>query len=124
MNNDDKALGMDRDITRRDVLVGAAALGVGVAAVRSWCRTAPGTDGAGTQAPHARLLSSGTAGAAGQSSGLVRGCTRNSRRQDIDSAVDLDEHYNLVVVGAGLAASGGCVLLPKIIASRQGFDPR
>ena len=113
MNNDDKALGMDRDITRRDVLVGAAALGVGVAASSllvpdsASAQMAPGTqDTPGYYPPELQ-------GLRGSHPGSFEAAHAIRDGKILDSAVDLDEHYDLVVVGAGLSGLGAAYFFRK-----------
>jgi spermidine dehydrogenase len=115
MNNEDKALGMDRDISRRDVIVGAAALGVGVAASSllmpnaASAQMAPGTqDTPGYYPPELQ-------GMRGSHPGSFEAAHAIRDGKVVDSAVDIGEHYDLVIVGAGMSGLGAAYFFRRAL---------
>ncbi|MEM9055872.1 MAG: NAD(P)-binding protein [Pseudomonadota bacterium] len=92
----DDALGMAAKITRRDLVQGAALTGVGLAL--------PGTPGFAADAPDAASYPPVRTGLRGSHPGafeVAHALAREGRR--FPAAEDLDERYDLVVVGAGIS---------------------
>jgi len=113
MNHEEIALGMDRDITRRDVIVGAAALGLGATAgsllvpdVAS-AQMAQGTQDTPGYYPPALQ------GMRGSHPGSFEAAHAIRDGKILESAVDIGEHYDLVVVGAGLSGLAAAYFFQK-----------
>ena len=99
----DRALGMDRAITRRDFVQGVAAGGAGVLAAALWPEAAgseppavPAQDAPGYYPP--RLT-----GLRGSHPGSFEAAHSQRDGQLLPQVRELDEEYELVVVGAGLS---------------------
>jgi spermidine dehydrogenase len=99
----DRALGMDRAITRRDFVQGVAAGGAGVLAAALWPETAgseplsvAAQDAPGYYPP--RLT-----GLRGSHPGSFEAAHSQRDGQPLPQVRELDEEYELVVVGAGLS---------------------
>jgi spermidine dehydrogenase len=96
MNNRDKRLGMDRDITRRDFLSGVS-VAIGASLLPACTKSgAPGTD-----VPHAYYppAETGMRGSHPGSFEVAHAAVSGERWK----AGRTGEHYDLVVVGAGIS---------------------
>lgn len=95
MNTEDRSLGMNRDITRRDFVNGAA-----LAASTWWLPgMARGTDTAADPYPPQRLGMRGSHPGSFEAAHALR----DAHTFDASSAADTGETYDLVVVGGGLS---------------------
>ncbi|HVW68808.1 MAG TPA: NAD(P)-binding protein [Steroidobacteraceae bacterium] len=125
MKYDDRSLGMNRDISRRDFVNGVA-VAAGVAATGGLAALGGSTPAFGTEAAAAGTVGAvgtvGTDGGAGSASGYpparlgLRGshpgsfeaahALRDSHHADLSGAENTGETYDLVVVGGGLSGLG------------------
>ena len=97
----DRGLGMDRPITRRDFVQGVAVGGAGTLAASLWPAAAEGTPLAAQDAPG--YYPPALTGLRGSHPGSFEGA--HARRDGLPSPAlrELDETYDLIVVGAGLS---------------------
>ena len=111
MKESDRLLGMDRDITRRDFIhdmsAFALALGLPIGALGGEFPPDPGAGGA--YYPPTRT---GMRGSHPGSFEVAHSLARGGRR--FDHAINLDENYDLVVVGGGLSGLAAAYFYRKL----------
>jgi spermidine dehydrogenase len=115
----DRALGMDRAITRRDFLNGVSVAFAGSVL------SLDGVENFTTQAPSTAVTAypPGLTGLRGSHLGsfeTAHDLARNGRSWDVNSVLDTGESYDLVVVGAGLSGLAAAYFFRKSV----GRDPR
>lgn len=124
MNEADRRLGMDRDITRRDFLngtsvaIGSSLLGAGTAAASpAAVRTAPEQD----KLPYPTTWKVGNTypprltGMRGSHPGSFEAAHAMRDGKRYDNVTDLDETYDLIVVGGGLSGLAAAYYFKKAL---------
>ncbi len=105
-SDNDKRLGMDRPITRRDFLDGVA-LTIGAAAMGGWASRALAQDPASGGRPSALT---GLRGQTDDAQAIMHGIRDGSFKVDEQPVMATGETYDLVVVGAGISGLAAAFL--------------
>ncbi len=100
MSSDDRLLGMNREISRRDFINGVAvAAGAMTLPLSARTRASPGADAGQDPYPPSRLGMRGSHPGSFESAHALR----DERRIDLSAARQTGESYDLIVVGGGLS---------------------
>ncbi len=125
MNANERALGMDRPISRRDFVNGVSAAAAGALLLPKWALAMEdGQDFAPEQA--AGYYPPAMTGMRGDHPGSfeVAHALRDRRSVDLTSATHTGETFDLVVVGAGMSGLAAAYYFYERRARREGSDPR